>query len=261
MVAVGSDDSVVRIWGGIYRSEVPNLVTTWRALSIEGEQPSNSGLVLEWQQRNELVIASGNIDALKVWDINRELILQDIPTNSNSSVTCITSDKSDGERLIVAGCWDGSIRLFDRRLSSKYSQVAAFNEHKRLVVSACMPQSLYKQIISGSSSGEIKFWDVRNTKSSVRQFVPDRKGENQMTALAVHEYAPILALGQDQKIKAMNFSGENLNVIRYHDGFLGQRIGPVSALAFHPYRVMLGAGATDSIVSIYAGEPFNKPKE
>jgi hypothetical protein len=96
----------------------------------------------------------------------------------------------------------------------------------------------------------------------------------------------------------MNFNGEELSLIRYHDGFLGQRIGPVSCLAFHPYveqkrkkreslslcvcacvffivttplssflkmrfylslsrlHILLAAGATDSMISIYAGETF-----
>ena len=54
-----------------------------------------------------------------------------------------------------------------------------------------------------------------------------------------------------QFVKLLTYSGEQLGMIRYHDGFLGQRIGPVSCLAFHPTKVLLAAGATDSIVSIY----------
>jgi regulator-associated protein of mTOR len=61
---------------------------------------------------------------------------------------------------------------------------------------------------------------------------------------------------QDQRIKVFNQNGDELSLIRYHDGFLGQRIGPVSALNFHPYHILLAAGATDSLVSIYAGETF-----
>ena len=30
-----------------------------------------------------------------------------------------------------------------------------------------------------------------------------------------------------------------LSSIRYHDGFMGQRIGPTKCLAFHPYKVSL----------------------
>ncbi len=44
-----------------------------------------------------------------------------------------------------------------------------------------------------------------------------------------------------------------MGTLRYHQGFLGQRIGPVSCLSFHRHKMFLGIGATDSIVSIYTG--------
>ena len=76
-----------------------------------------------------------------------------------------------------------------------------------------------------------------------------------MTALAVHNYAPIIATGSHaQFIKLLTMNGEQFGMIRYHDGFLGQRIGPISCLAFHPVRMLLAAGATDHIISIYKGE-------
>ena len=40
-----------------------------------------------------------------------------------------------------------------------------------------------------------------------------------------------------QMIKVYNLDGGNLGTIRYHDGFMGQRIGPISCLEFHPHRV------------------------
>jgi regulator-associated protein of mTOR len=76
-----------------------------------------------------------------------------------------------------------------------------------------------------------------------------------MTALTVHRHAPVMASGSaKQYIKVFSMVGEQLSMVRYHNSFLGQRIGPVSCLQFHPYQVLLAAGATDSIVSIYAGE-------
>ena len=38
----------------------------------------------------------------------------------------------------------------------------------------------------------------------------------------------------NQCIKVFNTDGDTLSMTRYHDGFLGQRIAPVSCLAFHP---------------------------
>jgi hypothetical protein len=62
-------------------------------------------------------------------------------------------------------------------------------------------------------------------------------------------------------------------MVRYLDGWMGNRIGPVSTLAFHPYvslclsplslsasltpvrhHMLLGVGCADTVVSIYAGD-------
>jgi len=129
------------------------------------------------------------------------------------------------------------------------------------------------QVISGAINGVVKFWDPRGTSNQpVKSFASHQSAV--MTAFAVHDQAPLIAtfaalpiLGpdfsnfvlsgsQDQRIKVHNLNGDELSLIRYHDGFLGLRIGPVSALNFHPYHTLLGAGATDSLVSIYAGDNF-----
>lgn len=52
-----------------------------------------------------------------------------------------------------------------------------------------------------------------------------------------------------------DLQGHLINTIKYHEGFMGARIGPVSCLAFHPQRAMLAAGSSDASVSIYAVEP------
>ena len=44
-----------------------------------------------------------------------------------------------------------------------------------------------------------------------------------------------------------------LSTIRYFDGFLGARIAPIVSLAFHPTRLLLGVGSTDTSVTLYRG--------
>lgn len=224
-----------------------------------------------------MLYAGGNVDVIRVWDLQRELSVLNIPTSADSPVTCLNVDK-DGGKLVVAGCADGSVRLYDVRTSNKYSPVAVFSEHKGPVINVAKPKSTPFRLVSGATGGTVKFWDYRvATSSNAASTVaaPASPAQQQgtgasialktitahthsvMTALSVHDYAPLIATGsQDQRIKVMNFNGDELSIIRYHDGFLGQRIGPVSSLAFHPYHVLLAAGATDSLVSIYAGETF-----
>jgi len=40
-----------------------------------------------------------------------------------------------------------------------------------------------------------------------------------------------------QLVSVMNHSGEMLSTVKYHEGFMGQRIAPVNCIAFHPLQV------------------------
>jgi len=255
LIAAGSDDGVMKMWT-LSRDDPENkikLLTAWRLLDDLVPVRGLSGLVLEWQKKKELLIASGNVDTIKVWDLNKELAVQDISTEAQSCVTALTSDSIVGSgSLLVAGCADHSLRIFDRRIG-KSALVNSISDHKGWIVNAFMPHLLNHQVICGSSNGEVKIWDLRQTKQPTKNIVAHTNPT--MFAFTVHDYAPLFAIGtQDQRVRIMNFNGDEVSLIRYHDGFLGQRIGPISALSFHPYKLMLAAGATDSIVSIYTGE-------
>jgi regulator-associated protein of mTOR len=107
-------------------------------------------------------------------------------------------------------------------------------------------------MISASQAGDLKMLDMRKSSAPYLE-VEAHKGN--LTSIAVHRYAPVIATGSGkQLIKTFSTSGEQLSLVRYHNSFLGQRIGPVSSLHFHSYNVLLAAGAADSMVSIYAGE-------
>ena len=41
----------------------------------------------------------------------------------------------------------------------------------------------------------------------------------------------------DQMITVFNTSGDTTSNIKYHEGFMGQRVAKVSCLAFHPHLV------------------------
>ena len=110
------------------------------------------------------------------------------------------------------------------------------------------------EIISGSVAGDIRAWDLR-VSSSLRTLDVQR---SPMTALTVHKQIPIAATGSHaQFIKIMTLEGETLQVARFHEEMSGHRIGPVSCLEFHKHKLLLAAGATNSLVSIY--EPKHKP--
>ena len=107
-------------------------------------------------------------------------------------------------------------------------------------------------LVSGGASGDVVLTDLRHGADSIVKIAAHSNSD--LNALAVHDHAPLIASGSHKQfIKVFNTSGEPLSMIRYHDGFLGQRIGPVACLAFHPHKLLLAAGALDSYISIYAG--------
>ncbi|PZC72529.1 hypothetical protein B5X24_HaOG211053 [Helicoverpa armigera] len=58
----------------------------------------------------------------------------------------------------------------------------------------------------------------------------------------------------NQSISIFDLQGNLLNTIKFHEGFMGARIGPVSCLTFHPLRCAMGVGSKDSTVSVYVSE-------
>ncbi|XP_042474479.1 V-type proton ATPase 16 kDa proteolipid subunit-like isoform X1 [Zingiber officinale] len=111
-----------------------------------------------------------------------------------------------------------------------------------------------KQIVSASLAGDIQFLDVRN-QSEPYLTIDAHRGS--LAALAIHRHALIIASGSAKQIvKAFSLKGEQLSIIRYYPTFMAQRIGSVSCLTFHPYRVLLAIGAADACVSIYADDTY-----
>lgn len=261
LLLTGTDDGSVRVWGNIegenYGDKSLEMVTAWQALSgmLPSTRGSGSGLVVGWEQQTGTLLASGDVRFIRVWDTHREMRMQDIPTGADSCVTSLACD-SVGRSLLVAGCGDGSVRLFDRRLPPSDSRVMALREHLGWVTGVFLQKGGDGNIISASVAGDVKFWDPRFTES-----VRTLRTIGNAAAFEVHQQAKVFATGSaSQMIKVYNLDGGNLSTIRYHDGFMGQRIGPISCLEFHPHRVHLAAGSTDSFISIYSTEKTEKKR-
>ncbi|GFG29093.1 hypothetical protein Cfor_00263 [Coptotermes formosanus] len=259
LLLVGSDDGTVRLWNNYtltQQGREPGLVTAWHALAdvspVSRSLNAGAGLVMSWEQRTQNLIVTGDVRIIRLWDAESELKVQDIPTGADCCVSSISTDISES-CLMVAGCGDGSVRLFDRRLSPQEARVMTWREHSAWVVDvnlrSCSQGS--GKAISGCVAGDVKFFDLRRNSS-----VETCETSQGMTAMAVHKAADTFACGSvNQYISVYNMEGSLLNTIKYHEGFMGPRIGPVSCLAFHPHRVCLAAGSMDSSVSVYSIDP------
>eukprot|EP00058_Branchiostoma_floridae_P018111 XP_002603600.1 hypothetical protein BRAFLDRAFT_126916 [Branchiostoma floridae] len=187
----GSDDGAVRIWReyGWDGECEPELVTAWQAISDLLPSTRGSGLVVDWEQESGMLLASGDVRIIRVWDTQKEKKLQDIPTGADSCVTSLVSD-SVGRSLLIAGCGDGSVRLFDRRLAPNECRVMTLREHTGWVVKVFLQKGSEGNIISASVGGDLKFWDPRFSES-----VKTIQTSQGLASFDVHPQAEIFACG------------------------------------------------------------------
>ncbi|XP_029455061.1 regulatory-associated protein of mTOR isoform X2 [Rhinatrema bivittatum] len=244
-----TDDGAIRVWKNFADLEKnPEMVTAWQGLSDMLPTTRGAGMVVDWEQETGLLMTSGDVRIIRIWDTDREMKVQDIPTGADS---CVTSLSCDSHRsLIVAGLGDGSVRVYDRRMALNECRVMTYREHMAWVVKAHLQKHSDGSIISVSVNGDVRFFDPRMPESvSVLQIV---KG---LTALDIHPQANLFACGSmNQFIAIYNSNGELISNIKYYDGFMGQRIGAISCLAFHPHWPHLAVGSNDYYMSVYSVE-------
>ncbi|XP_075025451.1 regulatory-associated protein of mTOR isoform X7 [Calonectris borealis] len=250
LLLTATDDGAIRVWKNFADLEKnPEMVTAWQGLSdmlpttrglarrvsiyLDRSKQGGAGMVVDWEQETGLLMTSGDVRIIRIWDTDREMKVQDIPTGADS---CVTSLSCDSHRsLIVAGLGDGSIRVFDRRMALSECRVMTYREHTAWVVKAYLQKHPEGNIMSVSVNGDVRFFDPRMPESmKVLQIV---KG---LTALDIHPQANLFACGSMNQFTAIyNGNGELINNIKYYDGFMGQRVGAISCLAFHPHWVAL----------------------
>ncbi|KAG8129198.1 hypothetical protein E2320_015891, partial [Naja naja] len=103
-------------------------------------------MVVDWEQETGLLMTSGDVRIIRIWDTDREMKVQDIPTGADS---CVTSLSCDSHRsLIVAGLGDGSIRVYDRRMALSECRVMTYREHTAWVVKAYLQKHPEGNIMS-----------------------------------------------------------------------------------------------------------------
>ncbi|XP_054832790.1 regulatory-associated protein of mTOR isoform X1 [Eublepharis macularius] len=265
LLLTATDDGAIRVWKNFADLEKnPEMVTAWQGLSdmlpttrglarrvsiyLDRSKQGGAGMVVDWEQETGLLMTSGDVRIIRIWDTDREMKVQDIPTGADS---CVTSLSCDSHRsLIVAGLGDGSVRVYDRRMALSECRVMTYREHTAWVVKAYLQKHLEGNIMSVSVNGDVRFFDPRMPESvKVLQIV---KG---LTALDIHPQANLFACGSMNQFTAIyNGNGELINNIKYYDGFMGQRVGAISCLAFHPHWPHLAVGSNDYYISVYSVE-------
>ncbi|KAK4396053.1 Regulatory-associated protein of TOR 1 [Sesamum angolense] len=253
LLLVASNDGNIRIWKDYTSKGQQKLVSAFA--SIQGHRPGvrSVNAVVDWQQQSGYLFASGEISSIMAWDLDKEQLINTIPLASDSSISALAASQVHGGQF-AAGFVDGYVRLYDIRTPEML--VSATRPHtqrvERVVGIGFQPGLEPAKIVSASQAGNIQFLDMRCAKDAYLTIDAHR---GSLTALAVHRHAPLIASGSaKQLIKVFNLEGDPLGTIRYYPTFMAQKIGSVSCLTFHPYQVLLAAGAADACVSIYADE-------
>ena len=183
------DDGTVRVWRncGLHDEyPQPELVTAFHMFTDMVPTAKGGGIVLHWNQTEQKLIASGETRSIRLWDAVKEMKIRDYSTGTESSVTSMTSN--DGN-LICVGCKDGSVRVFDDRLMPQDSRVLTFYEQKSWILDVHIyPNERNVHILSGSLSGEIKWYDKRwpNPIKSINTGIG-------MTSMSVHPESDVFA--------------------------------------------------------------------
>lgn len=100
LLLIGTDDGSCRIWRDFIRtgprSSVPveesqgaSLVSACNCIAEMAPSTRCSGLVLDWSQESLQLLATGDVRLVRIWDVERELRVADIPTGSENCVTSV----------------------------------------------------------------------------------------------------------------------------------------------------------------------------
>ncbi|CAH0701504.1 unnamed protein product [Spodoptera exigua] len=211
--------------------------------SLGAAYPAPPGTLLRWCGARRSLALAGRSARLRLWDAEAELLQADIPTDSEAAATALWR----ADDLLLAGFGDGSVRAWDGR--GARAPVWRLAPHAAPVLAAAH-RADRALLLTGASDGELRLIDTRTMAPlhSVRAPAP-------LAAIDVHPLCDLVACGSvNQSISIYDLKGTPLNTIKFHEGFMGARIGPVSCLAFHPLRCALGVGSKDSTVSVYVAE-------
>ncbi|CAM9821629.1 unnamed protein product [Ectocarpus sp. 13 AM-2016] len=263
LLLTAAGDGVVRVWGDVMEAGAdegrpPDLVTAFRALPDLEQDPGGPGLATHWQQRRGLLSAAGASRHLNVWDMGSEQMWKqwEVPEQCNVSALRAPSDNSPGPLggwMIAAGMTDGNVLLYDAR-ERGVSAVHKMMRLRNYVVDLFFPEEgTGHDILTGYSNGSIMTQDIRKASDDKSMPYHCKAQQTAMTCIAMHPRVPVLATGSHKQfINIITPRGDLMSRIKEHTGFFDQRLGCVTALAFHPNKLLLAAGASDPVVSIFA---------
>ncbi|DBA97523.1 hypothetical protein WJX77_009223 [Trebouxia sp. C0004] len=266
LLLAGTADGALRVWRNYAHKAEQRLATAWQAVPVAQAHSSQyhpQQAVFALNEASGRLYAAGGAtpSTVHTWDMSQECCTQQ--THVSGSDDDDTSRDGGGvqhlavarqEPLMLAGCFNGLVQLYDLRQSQKAA--ASVQPHRTPMLGMVLePGGLSNQLVTGTSWGELKFIDFRMVDSTGQTGVwktVEAHSKGAMSAMTAHPYSPLLATATEtQVLKLWSPRGEQQGVIRATAPFLAQRVGPVNCLEFHPYRLLLASGGGDPIIALY----------
>lgn len=117
-----------------------------------------------WPFDNGMFLSSSYDGLIKVWDSNS---LENVFNfNLDNQVNCFDINPTGHNSLIVAGSNSSHIRLLDLKTTSS---VHSLSGHEGSILSCKWNPNDCNILATGSSSGEVRIWDIRRTDSCLSQ--------------------------------------------------------------------------------------------
>lgn len=272
LLCVVNNEAEIFIWRSFEDPQTFSLASAFKAFG-EGVV-KKIPMILTYGEFTSNLFVTGQVKRIVRWNVFKETRYPDIQTMTEMPLTSMTvfdrttPDASDQqENLLLAGFYDGVCKLFDLRIPTHSQIVQRFGETVRSKSTAVVnvhikPNNDNKIIYTAHSSGDMCFWDLRKSKcaAGIDRYQPLAHEapktlsvvSNNLKTVAFHNYAPVMACGShDQGIRIWNIWGDKLNDIKFHEGFMGQKVGPSISLAFHPFDYKLVSAGLDNCVTVY----------
>jgi len=254
ILAVGSSDGSVRLWKDMHLNGQQSCVSAFRALSYPPRRNSNFGIRLLWNLQSQILTAAGcSSDVVRFWDITKEQCANEYHIGSNNATSMCGLPLSP--HLTAVGFESGEVCIIDSREKEITAHISNLHPNSRVV-----KVSPHRHVLTTASiNGRICFSDPRILRDNGPASQSFQIQSDRMDAFDAHPFAPLMAAKNRDRdgtfvsvYSTSNYDVKEICSIRYHRGFLGQRIGPVQSLQFNPHGCVLAIGAGE-LISLHSG--------
>ncbi|XP_003375118.1 putative HEAT repeat-containing domain protein [Trichinella spiralis] len=271
-ILTGTDCGEVRVWDvrlinePDLTSKVPKgsidfaLLTAWMCADDARRFHTKPFTCYFWEQDPGLLFAAGDFRNIILWDAHTELKLAELKVGAGGDTyVCSLSADSNGHHLTAAGCSDGSVRLFDRRLPTSDSRIMTLRDLGRAVFKVHLEQASVGgggggggRLVAASRSGQLCIWEPRMYREPV---LFKDVGVRCRSSFDVHRNYPLIAAWNGAQVDLINFDGKSMGLFRPDVSNMTTTLGRLAALRFHPVQVSIGLAEQDGQFSLYGLRP------